>query len=106
LWDRGLNSKKPWKVLKLACAFLNSLISKRLFSAILNEKDYGYDIYEPINLLILKGESHGSQLQGQKNRTFLSHPDQRGIWKSCDKSKKVCTLYRALLKNQHVFANI
>jgi hypothetical protein len=42
----------------------------------LNEEGYGYGIYNPINLQFLLLESHGSQLSGAKNRTYLSRLDQ------------------------------
>jgi hypothetical protein len=56
-----------------------------LFSTALNEEGYSYDIYSPINLQTLQLESHGSQLSGAKNRTFLSYPDQFLLQGECKK---------------------
>jgi hypothetical protein len=67
---------KHLKVFKFLVNILNKnpLVSKRLFSTVLNEEGYSYVINSPINQQILKLESHGSQLSGEKNRTVLSFP--------------------------------
>jgi hypothetical protein len=54
----------------------NPLVSKRLFSTVLNVEGYSNGISSPITLQIMELESHGSQLSGAKNRTFLSCPVQ------------------------------
>jgi hypothetical protein len=62
-----------------------------LFSTALNQEGYGYGNYNLINLQFLQLESHGSQLSGAKNRTFLSHPDQillQGEYKKVVKNQK------------------
>jgi hypothetical protein len=51
---------------------INPIVSKQLFSTMLNVEGYRYGINSPISLQFLQLESYGSQLSGAKNRTVLS----------------------------------
>jgi hypothetical protein len=52
-------------------------------------------LIDPIKIQILQLESHGSQLSGAKNRTFLSCPVQILLQRGY---KKRCTVKRNVIK--------
>jgi hypothetical protein len=89
--------------------YLTPLISKLLFLTVLKEEGCSYGINSPINLQILQLESHGFQLSGAKNRTFLSHPDQillQGNTKKLLKIKKGPCTVKHTVKKIYTFLRI
>jgi hypothetical protein len=57
-----------------------------MFSTALNYEGYNYDIYHPINLLILQLESHVSQLLGAKKQIISISPGSNFIASRIGKS--------------------